>query len=77
MTRGESRVGVPFNPSGSAVVAEIKVRAAKLIDLIDGLPDCGDGEIGRCKAKAMSDAEQASMWAVKAATKAGHATTCT
>lgn len=85
MTRGEYRVGVAFNPSGDATVAEIKRLAAAMIDLILELrvpvPD-GDedddafivamehiGEVERLKALAVDAAEEAAMWAVKAATK--------
>jgi len=43
MTNGEYRVGVSFNPSQDPTVAEIKDRAARLIDLIDSI-DGGDVE---------------------------------
>jgi hypothetical protein len=69
MTKGESRVGIDFNPSGNSQVDEIKRMAADLIDYIDGIDDSGSGEIRRCKAEAETSAEAASMWAVKAATK--------
>ena len=75
MTKGEARVGVAFNPSGNPVVAEIKDRAAGLIDLIEAIepPDGagGDGtaEVGRLKALAQTEVEAGAMWAVKAATK--------
>lgn len=68
-TRGEYRVGIDFNPSGSEIVDNIKRIAAEAIDLIDELEDQGDAEIIRLKALAMTHAEDAAMWAVKAATK--------
>ena len=69
MTKGEYRVGVDFNPSGSPVVDAIKATAAKLIDQIELLPDHGEGEIKRLKAEAQTAIEDGAMWAVKAATK--------
>lgn len=71
VSRGQMRVGVAFNPSGSERVAAIKTAAAAFIDLVDALPGEGasGGEIARLKALAMTDIEAAAMWAVKAATK--------
>lgn len=77
-TLGQFRVGTSFNPSQNETVDQIKAKAAELIDLVDaiGFPnDSGEGEmqrdaeIGRCKALAMTNIEDAAMWAVKAATK--------
>lgn len=68
-TLGEYRVGIDFNPSGSDAVAKLKAAAAELIDLIDEIPDQADGEVKRLKALAMTHAEDAAMWAVKASTK--------
>ena len=73
MTKGEYRVGYKFNPSNSSMVEEIKLRAADLIDLIEGIPQhpllgC-DAEIMRLKALAQTAIEEGAMWAVKAATK--------
>lgn len=72
-TKGEYRVGIGFNPSGDDMVARIKRQAADLIDLIeeissDRTTERGN-EIGRLKALAQTDIENAAMWAVKAATK--------
>lgn len=74
MTKGEIRVGVTFNPSGDPLVAELKAAAAQLIDLIDRIVDETDAgmplpERRRLKAIAQTTAEEAAMWAVKAATK--------
>lgn len=73
MTKGEYRVGYKFNPSNSSMVEEIKLRAAELIDLIEGIPQHPfldvDAEVMRLKALAQTAIEEAAMWAVKAATK--------
>lgn len=50
-----------FNPSGSDVVANIKAMTEELIKYIENnVPD------GRRKALALTNYEQAAMWAVKA-----------
>ena len=68
MTLGEERVRVSFNPSGDSAVDRIKQLTADLIDLVNALPDHGDGETKRTKALAMTEFESAAHWAVKAAT---------
>lgn len=82
-TLGEYRVGITFNPSGSGDVHRLKTLAAAFIDAINGVDDGalpGESmdehrsherinEIRRLKALAMTAAEDAAMWAVKAATK--------
>jgi hypothetical protein len=69
LTKGEYRVGLSFNPSGSEMVDRIKRMTADAIDLIETIPDHDEGEIKRLKAQAQTVAEDAGMWAVKAATK--------
>lgn len=78
MTKGEYRVGIGFNPSASGLVAQIKVAASELIDLIDSIAiraDDGEwsrdrnAEVQRLKALAQTAIEEGAMWAVKAATK--------
>lgn len=50
-----------FNPSGSDVVANIKAMTEELIKYIENnVPE------GRRKALALTNYEQAAMWAVKA-----------
>lgn len=50
-----------FNPSGSDVVAEVKARTEALLDYIrDNVPD------NRARSIALTNYEQAAMWAVKA-----------
>lgn len=75
MTKGEYRVGINFNPSSDSTVDLIKRIAADFIDMIDNLIDANsmdpqrDREVARLKALAQTRAEEAAMWAVKAATK--------
>ena len=70
MTLGEYRVGIDFNPGKNPEVDRIKRMAADLIDVIDDLTTGDDSiERPRLKALAMTQIEQAAMWAVKAATK--------
>ena len=60
---GAARVRADFNPSGSDHVARIKALAAAFINEVAAAG--GDGRLG---ALAMTTAEEAAMWAVKAAT---------
>ena len=72
MTRGERRVGVDFNPDGNPLVDAIKRKAAELIDLVNRIETTGyrePNEVARLKALAMTDAEAAAMWGVKAVTR--------
>lgn len=74
LTVGEQRVRTSFNPGNNSVVDQIKQKTAELINLIDGLraPDSIQkeefGEYVRLKSLAMTEYENAAMWAVKAAT---------
>lgn len=50
-----------FNPSGSEVVAEIKKRTEELMEYMRAnVPE------NRCRSIALTNYEQAAMWAVKA-----------
>lgn len=50
-----------FNPSGSDVVAEIKARTEALMEFLrESVPE------NRCRSIALTNYEQAAMWAVKA-----------
>jgi len=74
MPKGEYRVGIDSNPSKSDTVGQIKRMAADLINMICDIEDesmnpIRDTERKRLKALAMTGVEEASMWAVKAATK--------
>ena len=62
-TLGAQRVRLDFNPSSDATVARIKRAGAALIDAVNDEP--GDP---RLKALAMTAAEEAAMWGVKAVT---------
>lgn len=68
---GDYRVGINFNPGGLGQVSEIKAAAARFIDLCDELCRLQPAtpETDRLWALAMTHAEDAAMWAVKAATK--------
>lgn len=50
-----------FNPSGNEVVAGIKQRTEELMEFLrSNVPD------NRCRSIALTNYEQAAMWAVKA-----------
>ncbi len=50
-----------FNPSGSGVVDEIKRRTEELMEYLrENVPE------NRCRSIALTNYEQAAMWAVKA-----------
>lgn len=72
-TKGELRVGLSFNPSQNSMVDRIKRQAADLIDLINEIESDSHSvvgnERGRLKSLAMTEIENAAMWAVKAETK--------
>lgn len=78
LTYGEKAVGLTFNPSGDAKVQEVKEAYAKIIDLCNllrenektlgkagGIPN---GEKMRLFSVAITEAQTAQMWAVKAIT---------
>lgn len=71
MTFGEKAVGLTFNPSGDKNVQELKEAFAKVIDLCNNLRNttpATDTEIKRMASIAITEAQTAQMWAVKAAT---------
>ena len=79
-TIGEYKVGINFNPGGHPAVERIKRLFADAIDAVDEETrelsdentDTGRermGEIQRLRALAITHAEDAAMWAVKAVTK--------
>ena len=69
MTYGERAVGLTFNPSGDAAVQEIKTTYAAIIDLLnDARARVADTEAKRLYSIAITEAQSAQMWAVKAAT---------
>jgi len=69
-TFGEKAVGLSFNPSNSSLVDEVKKQYAKIIDDL-ALLRCSDGlsdEARRLCSIAITEAQGAQMWAVKAIT---------
>jgi hypothetical protein len=68
-TKGEYLVGVSFNPSKNPQVDQIKAKTAELIDLMEGWAEGVTGVGAREASCAITNYEQAAMWAVKAVTK--------
>lgn len=73
-TLGETRVRTEFNPSNQDYISLLKQKTAELIDLVDmaaNNPEWEDTKLGewkRLKVLAMTEYENAVMWATKAAT---------
>jgi hypothetical protein len=75
-TFGEKAVGLSFNPSGMGDVDKLKKLYANIIDHLDdfrkGYAERGDNpEIVRLCSIAITEAQGAQMWAVKAVTWRG------
>jgi hypothetical protein len=69
MTYGEQAVGLNFNPSGDDKVDVLKAQAAAFIDSChDWREEATDPEVKRMYSVAITEAQGAQMWAVKAAT---------
>jgi len=68
MTYGEKAVGTHFNPSEQSDVAGIKLLFAEIIDVMDRLRNTSKGEQVRLASIAITEAQTAQMWAVKALT---------
>jgi len=69
MTFGEKACGVSFNPGGNEDVSLIKNRFADVIDCLqDYRNDTSNPEIARMLSIAITEAQTAQMWAVKAVT---------
>jgi hypothetical protein len=69
ITFGEKACGVSFNPGGQANVAAIKTTFAAIIDALnDARTETNNKEVARMYSVAITDAQTAQMWAVKAAT---------
>lgn len=70
MSIGEDRVRVKFNPSNADLVSQLKQKTAELIDLCEAHRQAidADAEERRLWSLAMTQYEDAAMWAVKAAT---------
>ena len=69
MTFGEKAVGLTFNPSNDPTVQVIKQKFADVIDEIHELrTNQPNSEIARMVSIAITEAQSAQMWAVKAVT---------
>lgn len=69
LTFGEKAVGLTFNPSGDERVLECKHAFADIIDALHALrTTAGPGEVSRLASVAITEAQTAQMWAVKALT---------
>jgi len=66
---GEKAVGLSFNPGGDPEVAEAKRQYAGIIDQLNSLRERTDNpEVKRLCSVAITEAQGAQMWAVKAIT---------
>ena len=71
---GEKACGVSFNPGGNPVVDSIKRNFANIVDELEALRQQSakqrpqDVEVRRMLSIAITDAQTAQMWAVKAVT---------
>lgn len=69
LTFGEKAVGLSFNPSQDRTVAKLKEQAAAFIDTCNDIRNAAtDGEVKRMASVAITEAQTAQMWGVKAAT---------
>lgn len=70
LTYGEKAVGLTFNPSNNPTVDKIKKLYAEVIDTMNSLPNSivGPSEKARLIKIAITEAQGAQMWAVKAVT---------
>lgn len=69
LTFGDKAVGLTSNPADSANVDALKRAAANFIDVCNDLRGISDsGEVKRMLSVAITEAQTAQMWAVKAAT---------
>jgi len=72
LTYGEKAVGITFNPSGNENVERLKKHFAVIIDIMDMIRKSDStestGEHKRLASVAITEAQTAQMWAVKAMT---------
>ena len=72
LTFGEDAVGLPFNPSGNTEVYECKRQFADIIDTLHRLRERSSSQdVQRAASVAITEAQTAQMWAVKAITMEG------
>ena len=67
-TFGQKAVGLTFNPSGDPTVNLLKQKFAEIIDVLDALRAGERSERARLASVAITEAQGAQMWAIKAAT---------
>lgn len=66
-TYGEKAVGLDFNPSGDPAIHKAKSAFAEIIDqMAEGRNNTADPEKKRLYSVAITEAQNAQMWAVKA-----------
>ena len=69
LTFGQKAVGLPFNPSGDDAVTRCKMHFANTIDQMNNLRNSTQSsEVKRLTSVAITEAQTAQMWAVKALT---------
>lgn len=68
MTFGEKAVGLSFNPSNDSTVQKLKELYAQIIDVCNEARGEDRSEKSRLFSVAITEAQGAQMWAVKAAT---------
>ena len=69
---GEKAVGLTFNPSNDDAVAQCKAEFARVIDRMNDLRNSTDNaEVKRMASVAITEAQTAQMWAVRAITWRG------
>lgn len=69
LTFGEKAVGLTFNPGGDPAVNDCKRIYAMIIDQMDALrKSTENAEVKRLASVAITEAQGAQMWAVKAIT---------
>jgi hypothetical protein len=66
LTFGERAVGLTFNPSGDETVTKLKKLYAEIIDIL--AVNHSDSEKSRLYHIAITEAQTAQMWSVKAVT---------
>lgn len=68
LTFGEKAVGLTFNPSGDPTVLKLKQLYAQIIDTLNESIVAVPSEHARLAKIAITEAQGAQMWSVKAAT---------
>lgn len=68
LTFGEKAMGVSFNPSGDEKVAKLKSLYAEIADILNDDRGENRDERARVASVAITEAQTAQMWAVKAVT---------